>query len=521
MRRLVTGLLLAFLAIAPARAFELTRGLIGEPGTLDPQKVGLQLELQLMSDLSEPLLAVEPDGRLVPALAQRWEVSADGLSYIFHLRPGARWSDGKPLTAADLVFSWRRLVDPRTAASYAYALKPVRNAAAITAGTMPPDALDVTALDEATLRVVLERPAAQFPAMVAQASTAPVRADTLADGVLPKLPGRHVSNGAYRLAELSPQSHLTLERNPHHPGRTGPERVTYRIVESQETQLKLFRAGEVGMTDRAPTGKLDWIAANLPGALREAPLYSTHFLHFNMRREPWASNRALRAALDMALDRETLGARIARGRPALTIVPPAGPLGYVPARPTWADLPRAEREAEARRLLVEAGYGPGKPPPVVPVLFPSTEDDRRLVVAVAAMWEQVLGVKSELVGQERRTAVAAALEGTYPGVVLLAWTGDYPDPYTFLEVFRRDAGRQNVSGFRDAGYDAALDRANAILDQAERARALAAAEATLRDASAMLPLYHMSHRLLVAPDLTGWRPGFTDLFPSRSIGRGP
>lgn len=510
-------LLAGFAPQAKAADTVLTRGLIGEPPTLDPQKITLNLEIQVLNDLFETLLSADPAGRVGPALAERWDVSADGLRYTFHLRPDARWSDGKPVTADDVVFGWRRLMDPATAAAYAYAFWPVLNAQAVSEGRLPPAALGVRAIDDRTVEIAMERPAAFAESLFAQIATAPVRRESIGpDGTLRATPAGLISNGPYRLVEKLAQSHIALARNEHFHGadRVAIPRVTYRIVENEDAQMRMFRAGELQTTDRVPLTQVEWARTNLAASYREGQLYATLYLALNLTREPWAGNPDLRRALDLAIDREALATRVGRGDPASTYVTRVEVAGYRPEPPPWATLPKADREALARDHLSKAGYGPERPPPEVEILFSNVLERRMLAIAIAAMWKEVLGIRVRLNNQESRVASSLANRREYPDAVIFGWYADYADPNTFLETMRSTVGPFNRPGWADPMYDATLDRANATRDPWERGKLLAEAEARLLAAHALLPLIHPRGRYLVNPEVDGFIPPITDIAPS-------
>jgi len=178
----------------------LNRAIGPEPGTLDPHRARTTQEHHVLRDLFEGLLRYSADGLLIGGAAERWEVSADGLTYSFWLRPEARWSNGETVLAEDFVYSFQRLVDPETAAFYAEAVISIRNAAEIVAGEKPPETLGVEATDRFRLTITLNQPTPYFLSQLAQVATFPVHGRSIAElGDKFERPGNLVSNGAYKL----------------------------------------------------------------------------------------------------------------------------------------------------------------------------------------------------------------------------------------------------------------------------------------------------------------------------------
>ena len=214
----------------------LHRGNGPEPETLDPQIARSDSSGAILRDLFEGLTRLSPDGKVVAGAAANWDVSGDGRIYTFHLRPEARWSNGDPLTAQDYVFSMRRLVDPATAAAFAFFLSPVINAPEIIAGERPADDLAVIALDEHTLEMRLRSPTPYLPGVVTHPAIFPVHRPSLSlHGREFTRPGNLVSNGAYVLSEAVIGSHYSIEKNQNYwyAENTGFTKVVYHQIADQ------------------------------------------------------------------------------------------------------------------------------------------------------------------------------------------------------------------------------------------------------------------------------------------------
>ncbi|MFY8095242.1 MAG: peptide ABC transporter substrate-binding protein [Niveispirillum sp.] len=521
MRRLVRSLLLSSLVllplISPVNALAETvfrRGIGSAPGSIDPGKADLHPESIVIYDLYEGLLTPGPDGKPIAGAAASWEVSPDGRTYTFSLRPDGRWSDGSKVTAKDFVHAWRRLATPQQASPYAYYVWPIVNGKEVTAGTKPPTELGVEAVGDLMFRVKLTEPAAYFLGQVAHQSMSPVK-----EGATPG----QVGNGAYKLAEMVPQTHLKLVKNPYFRDAANVkiDTVMHIVTENVDTELKRYRAGELDVTYTLPVTAVTWARQEAAADYMPTPTYSTFFMAFNLKHEPWKSSPKLRAALSMAIDREVIVDKVLQGdlRAAYSFTPPGKVAGYEPPRPSWAAQPQIARDALAKRLLMEAGYGPGgKPLPPVEILLTQSENNKRTMVAVAAMWKQKLGVETVMNNQEFRVVSSIGNQKTYKDVLFYGWIGDFADPINFLKLLRSDVDQQNYPAYMNPAYDALLDKANASLDPADRIALLGKAEAIMLEDNAVIPIFHNTRRRLVNPRVTGWTKAPLDQNPTRFLG---
>lgn len=519
---LICGLLTGLGRPATAETV-LHRGNGTEPETLDPQRLRGEAAGWIAYDLFEPLLTLDINGQPIPGAAESWTVSDDRLTYSFTLRANSRWSDGSPLTASDFVFAFRRLVDPRTNSDYSYFLWPVKNARAITEGTLPPEALAVEAVDDRTVRITLAYPNPAFLTSLQHTSCAPVSAASVAkfgDGFIRA--GNLVSNGAYRLAEAVPQGHIKLVRNPNFHAKDSVyfDTVFFYPTENRETELRRFRAGELDLTYDVPDGQLDWLRQNMADELRIAGYLGNYFYGFNMTRAPWKDSRALRHALSLAVDRTALAEKITRGgeRPAFGFVPPEV-TGYSSPIPAYAAWTQEQRNAEAKRMLTEAGYGPGGKPLEVEITFNTSENHRKLAIAIAAMWQRTLGAKVTLTNQEWKVFIETRNEKSFTGVARHGWIADYDDAVNFLKLFHSGIGKQNPSGYSSPAYDALMDRAASEADPAKRQSIMAEAEAVLLDDLPMIPIFYYATQNMVSRQILGWNDNLRNLHLSRYLRR--
>lgn len=483
----------------------LHRGNGADPGTLDPHLVEEGAAGQVVRDLYEGLTTEAADASLAPGVAESWEIDQGGRRIEFTLRRDARWSNGDAVVAEDFVFALRRALDPATGAPLAHMLLPIRGAAEVLAGVAATDALGVFALGPGTLVIELETPAPYFLYVLANPVAFPVHRETLAGhGRRFSRPGIKVSNGPYRLDEWVVQSHVRLVRNAHFHARdeVAIGEVVYHVTEDMVAEFNRYRAGELHMTFQVPVAQLRRARQHLPAEVRTDPYFSTYFLLVNLQSEAMRS-LAVRQALSMGVDRDLLveGVLGAGERPAYGFVPPGFP-GYVGARHAWADWSPADRLAEARRLLLEAGYGPERPLKVQ-LHYNVGENHRRIAVAVASMWRESLAVEVTLVNLEWKALLQLRWDPGAWQLLRFGWAADYNDPFAFLELMSASQ-RQNVTGWSDPDYDALLTAANAAADPARRMELLASAETLLLADAPVIPIYYSVSRRLVSAEVRGF-----------------
>ncbi|MDW8478686.1 MAG: peptide ABC transporter substrate-binding protein [Xanthomonadales bacterium] len=478
----------------------LERSLGPEPGSLDPHRASDLSSLALLRDLYEGLVTEGPDGTILPGVAGRWEASADGLRWRFELRPEARDCLGRRVGASRFARALARARDPATAAPLAGLLR---------------DLAEVEAIGEDELRIRLHRPVALLPRLLLPIAY-PVDVEAAAAlGEKAFRPGGAAGNGPYCLAAHRPQDHFRLERNPHFHAAATVRIATVRhhVVEDPEAELRRFRTGALHLTESVPPWPLERLRAEFGPALRVAPLLGVFELGLNLEAPPFAGNPALREALAAAIDRERLVRTVTPGgeRPAFGFVPPEL-WRSAPEPPPWARLARAEREAHARARLAAAGFGPGRPLRLA-IRHNSSPLHRRTLLAVAAMWREVLGIEVVLEAEEWRSFLVSRARGRGLEVFRLGWVADVGEPEEFLERFR-SGSPLNFTRLRDPEFDALLGAA-AAQPAAEREALLRRAEARLLEELPAIPLYFLAGRRLVDPRLAGYADHPLDRHPSR------
>jgi oligopeptide transport system substrate-binding protein len=482
-----------------------------EPESLDPHRAEGTTSANVLRDLFEGLVTEAADGSLIPGAAASWTVSDDGRVYTFRMRADGRWSNGDPVTAEDFVYGLRRSADPATLSEYSAILYPLENAAAVIDGTLPPDRLGVRALDRLTLELRLHSPTPYLLGLLTHASTHPVhRPSVEKHGDRFARPGNLVSNGAYRLNAWKVQSHIQLVRNPHYwdNRNTVIDEVWYYPVENADSELKRYRANELDITETLPSRQIPWLRANLPDELRIAPYLGSYVYGFNTSQPPFNDNIPLRKALSMALDRQILVEKIAGAGELASYgwVPPV--TGYRGQQPAWATWTQEQRNAEARRLYAVAGYSADRPLRVQ-LLHNTDVNHRRLAIAMAAMWRDVLGVETEILNQEWQVFLQTRRTRFETQVFRYGWIGDYNDPYTFAEILESKHGLNDMA-YDNPRYDDLLARASREADPAVRMGLLEEAERVMLDDMPILPIYFYVTKKVVKPWVGGYQDNIMD-----------
>ena len=363
----------------------------GEPETLDPHRYNLRLEETILNDLFLGLTTFDAHGNIVPGAAERWSVSDDGLVWTFELREDGKWSDGQPVTAGDFVYAFRRLLDPATAASLAHFMYPVRNAAAVNAGELPPTALGVRAGARRTLVVELEQPFPFFTERLIYPTGYPVPAHTVEDlGADWVKPGRMVSNGAFVLDDWQPHAHVTLRRNAHFHDAdsvTLDGRALPAHVPDSYAAFNRYRAGEIDAIGDFPSGEMDWVRKNPRNDhLRLTPARLDHVPRLQRYAAPLPTTCGSARRSASRIDRELLTARVMQSDDGAERVPGAADGAGLPRSAVAVTGTRHARLERARDLLGDAGHGPDNPLHVT-LRYISGDESKRVQVAIAAMWK--------------------------------------------------------------------------------------------------------------------------------------
>jgi len=493
-----------------------------EPQDLDGQTVTGVPEHKIIMALSEGLLGQDPRTlEPIPGMAERWEVSPDGLTYTFHLREGLKWSDGDPLTATELVASFQRILSPSLAADYAYLVYNfVEGARDYYEGRLNDFArVGFSAPDERTFVVRLKNRTPFLLKMIAGHYAwwpVPVRVIAQHGPVDQKRtpwtrPGRFVGNGPFRLKEWSPNQRIIVERNPHYwdAATVRLDEIHFYASDDVATTERLFRTGKLDLTEGLPSSKIATYARDQPEVLQRDPLLALYFYRVNVTRPPLDDVR-IRRALALAIDREALVRHVTRGGevPAYAVSYP-GTAGYVPEARLSGTLD------EARALLAEAGYPGGRGLPKIELLYNTSESHREIAEAIQQMWKTTLGVEVELVNQEWKVYLDRQNTGDFM-IQRGGWVADYVDPHVFLEIWETGNGN-NKTGWGSPDYDALLHAALAAQNDDERYSYYQKMDALLVEELPIIPVYYYVKKGLLSPRVKGYFPTLLDIHPYKFI----
>ena len=515
-RRIALALAVLLPLALPSAASELRRGNLAEPDTLDPAKWFTTYEANILNDLFNGLLQLDAKGEPIPGAAESWTVSDDGLLITFKLRADGKWSDGAPVTADDFVLGLRRSFDPKTASAYANFGYVIVNARDVVEGRKPPEELGVRAVDALTFEVRLNEPSQTIlPLFARYPNFFPSPAHVLSkegDGWVQ--PGKMISNGPYRLVEWVPQDRITLEKNPNYfdAANVAIDKVFYYPTDDDTAAVKRFRAGELDMNGRFPPSLYSSLKRELPGETRTDPASWIGYIVFN-HADPRFADARVRRALSLAIDRETIVKRVlANGElPAWSMVPPGTANFTSSGAGDFSAMPMPQRQAEARRLLAEAGYGPGNPLTFT-FMHRIGEANKRAALAVVDMWRSV-GVDARLEANEVKIHYARLREKQFE--VADAGFSAQPDAEYFIYLLRSDSTEVNFGGWKNAEYDRLADAGNRERDLTKRGALYAAAEKIALDDTALIPVYIPVNRALVQNWVAGYEPNLGDAHLSR------
>jgi oligopeptide transport system substrate-binding protein len=497
-----------------------------EPESLDPAIITGQAEMRIVQGLFEGLTRLDPKtADPIPGLAEHWEISPDQCTYTFHLRTNLLWSTGEPITAADVLYSWIRVLDPATASDYAGQLFHLKNGEAFYAGKIKnPDLLGIHAPDPFTVRVELEEPTAFFLDLCAFSTLSVVPRQTIdrhGDAWLKTRP--LPSSGPYELTAWRINDKIRLKKNPRYwdAAQTRSALIDFLPVGSPNAAVNLYERGQADIVwdkELVPTELLD-VLLKRPD-FHPFNYLGTYFFRFNVTRPPYTDPR-VRQALALAIDKQRLVQRITRnGEPIASHFVPDGTARYTPPAGLGHD------PARARKLLAEAGFPGGKGFPRGEYMFNaaaggSAKMHEKIAVELQQMWRDELGIEIELRQLEWKVYLSAQSQLDYD-LTRSSWVGDYNDPNTFLEMFTSDNGN-NRTGWKNARYDGLIRSANRQTDPAAREKKFQEAELLLvRDELPIVPLFFNVGLNYYDPEkIQGIWPNMIDQHPLQFIRRKP
>ncbi len=468
---------------------------------LDPQKYSDLSSVRVAMEQFEGLTRFDGSEKAVPGLAESWTVSADGLTWTFTLRGNLRFSDGTPITAQTFPRIWERLQAPETAS-------PHLSLFAVIEG--------ISAPDNSTVMVRLKQPSPELPALMAHPAMAALPLHIIAakgDGWTSDRP--LVTSGPYRTTDWRLNDQLHMTANPKwHGAPVAIPKVIWRPVEDSLTAMRIFMSGGADIVSNYPESRHEWLQQRLGDAVRGGPYLGSYYFTLNTRTRPFDDAR-VRRALSMAVDRQWLSQKLSilHSPPAYGVVPPAL-YGGAEAKPDWASTPVQSRRQIAREMLAQAGYSPQNPL-TFDIRINSSNEHRRMAVALAAMWKEI-GAEARILNSEAALHFASMRRGDFE-MARSGWIADIPAAENFLGVHVSNSGPSNYSGYANPAYDAALAAAMAEPDPEKRVARMQEAEAILIEDAPVIPLYYYLTRTLVAPRVQGWQDNPSNIHPSATL----
>ncbi|BCN32576.1 peptide ABC transporter substrate-binding protein [Anaeromicropila herbilytica] len=479
-----------------------------EPGTIDPSLNTTVDGATLINHAFEGLMKINDKGEVVNGQAASYTVSKDNLVYTFKIRDDAKWSDGKPVTANDFVYSWRRAVNPATGSEYNYMIEMVKNASDIMAGKKDPSELGVKAVDDKTFEVTLTSPTTYFIEIAAFPTTYPLREDVVSKNpdTWATDPKTYVGNGPYVLDSWDHQAKMVYVQNKNYydVDKLGPDKINFVLMDDQNTILSAFKNGDILFGDDLPSEEI--------AAMKDKGLYivgqlGTYFLCINTSKKEF-SDPKVRQALSLALDRQYLVDNVAKGgqQPADTFVATgladadANKQFHDTATP-WYDLKDYKGNIEkAKKLLAESGYPNGKGFPSIEL---STNPGHEAIMeAVQNMWTENLGLNVTITSEDWNVFVETRKSGNYQ-IARHGWLADYNDPISFLDMWVTGGGN-NDAKWSNKDYDALIKTVKTSTDRNERYTAMHKAEDILAKEMPIIPIYYYTDLYLKSDKLQGF-----------------
>ncbi|CAK2056986.1 oligopeptide ABC transporter substrate-binding protein OppA [Vibrio crassostreae] len=488
-----------------AKVQELVRGNGTEVATIDPHKSQGVPESHVIRDLLEGLVNQDGEGNTIPGVAESWETT-DNKTFTFHLRKDAKWSNGDPVTAQDFVYSWQRAVDPATASPYAWYMEYTKmaNAKDIVAGKKDKSELGVKAVDANTLVVELETAVPYFVMMMGHTTMKPVHQATVEKyGDQWTKPENFVGNGAFSVDKWVVNERLVLKRNDQYwnNDKTVLNKVTFLPIENQVAEMNRFLSGEIDFTNELPTEHFKRLQKEYAEDVSVAGNLCTYYYIFNTKRAPFDDVR-VRQAISYAIDRDIVtGAILAQGQKPAYFLTPEITAGFDPELPAYGKMSQKERNAEAERLLEEAGYGKDNPLKFN-LLYNTSENHKKIAVALGSMWKKTLGLSVTLENQEWKTYLSSKDSGDFE-VARAGWCGDYNEASSFLTLMKSNNTTGGVH-YDSAAYDKIIDKALNSTSEEERKALYLEAEALMAKDMPIAPIYQYVKSRLLNPHVGGF-----------------
>lgn len=480
-----------------------------EPDSIDPALNTSVDGAIMISHLFESLIRWDDDGSgnavLKPGIAESWEVSDDGLTWTFKLRD-AKWSDGKPITADDFVYSWNRLVNPKTGADYEYMLDMVKG--------YDKKKLDISAPDPKTFVVKLSVKCPYFEEICAFPAVMPVRKDIVeANKTWTSSPDTLISNGPYKMEKWDHNQAITMVKNPEYYDQDSvkAEKLSFHLQDDQNAIYASYRSGDLDFVNSVPQEEIKKLLETKE--LKIKPYVGTYFVCFNTEKPPF-NDPKVRKAFSLAIDRNFIVNQVTgRGEESATAFVPAGVYDAKGAegddfRKVGGDYYSIKDEdyeknvEEAKKLMEEAGFKDGAGFPQIDYLYNTDDNHKAIAEALQNMWQEKLGVKVNLQNQDWNVFLKERKEGNY-NIARHGWIADYNDPMSFIDMWLTGGGN-NDAQYKNPEFDKLVKAAKATSDQDERMENMHKAEDILiGQDNVVAPIYFYKNPFMIKPNIKG------------------
>jgi len=474
-----------------------------DPPSIDPAHGTDTTSAFLQVSIFEPLVKFHPTTmKLVPGVAESWDISDDGTIYTFHLRRGVKFHNGREVTAEDFRYSFERLVNPATKAERAWVVNMISGSPEFAAGATDHIA-GIETPDPYTLVLRIDEPCSIFLPQLAMHNAAAVPRE-VAEKWGDEFSTHPVGCGPFKFVSWTHDVDICLDAyEDYHEGAPRIPRVRFRILPDDTVAYLQYKRGGLDLLNPLPNGQLRAIQEEMPGQVDIRTILSTYFLSFNLDHEPFKNNKKLRQAFNYAIEKRKICDVLTEGRctPARGILPPAIP-GFN------KDIQGYPHDLEkAKRLLAEAGYPGGEGLPEITLWYNTSQGHQAICEFVQAELAKV-GVKIRLKNVEW-AAYLKALEAGEPSFFRLGWVADYPDADTFLysKLHSRmieEQGVDNESRYRNPRFDALLDEARSLTNLDDRIPLYQEAERIAVEDAPWVFVYHYGEAVLVNPRVKGF-----------------
>ncbi|MFD1707764.1 peptide ABC transporter substrate-binding protein [Siminovitchia sediminis] len=482
-----------------------------EPGSLHPGKAQGTHDSWILEHAFEGLTKKTPEGEIVDGMARDWEVSEDGITWTFHLKEDVEWSNGDPVTAHDFEYAWKHVLNPETAAEYAYQLYYLKGGEEYNSSENKDEHAEleenvgIKALDDHTLEVTLAEPTPYFLDLTSFYTYYPVNKKVQEENPDWALEAdTYVSNGAFKLTEWKHKDSLKLEKNENYydKDKIHLDEVNFVIIDNADTAWQMYQAGDLDLVYPLPPDVQGELSSKDDPEFEIAPDLAVYYYNLNNEVQPF-NNKKVRKALSMAIDRKALVEHVSQGgqQPAYGVIPPGIPDAQGDFQENSGDLFK-EDIGEAKKLLAEGLAEEGlSEMPEFTLTYNTDEGHKKIAEAVQEMWRKNLDVHVTLENVEFQVKLDREKAGDYQ-ISRAGWVGDYVDPMTFMDLWVT-GGSFNDANWSHSEYDQNIKFAKSSMDEKERMDALHKAEEILMDEMPIIPIYFYTKPFTVKPYVSG------------------